>query len=92
MLNSRSLARSLTRSSVQVQMLSPVPTELSDTSEILEGSISADLSFHGSVATGSIASLRDPVDNRITVVSMRCSPWIGSCIKERLVRKIYCCC
>ena len=50
-----------------MRLLSPVPTEL-DSSEFLEGSIADDVSFQASIATGPIASLRDAVDNRITLV------------------------
>ena len=51
-----------------MRLLSPVPTEL-DSSEFLDGSIADDVSFQASVSTGPIASLRDAVDNRITLVS-----------------------
>ena len=54
---------------IQVRLLSPVPTEL-DSSEILEGSIADDVSFQTSVTTGPIASLRDAVDNRVTLVRL----------------------
>ena len=51
---------------LQVQLLSPVCSEKGDVS-LLDSSL-PDISFPPGIAGGPVVGLRDPVDNRITLV------------------------
>ncbi|KAK2177862.1 hypothetical protein NP493_574g00012, partial [Ridgeia piscesae] len=51
----------------EVQLLSPVPTEFNDSSQLLDVSLTDELSFQLGDSQGCISGLRDPVDYRFTL-------------------------
>jgi hypothetical protein len=54
---------------VQVQLLSPVPTEFNESSQLIESLVTEEPSFQQFGYAGSVVtSLRDEVNNRFTAV------------------------
>ncbi|KAI0221452.1 Anaphase-promoting complex subunit 1 [Lamellibrachia satsuma] len=51
----------------EVQLLSPVPTEFNDSSQLLDISLTEELSFQLGDSQGCISGLRDPVDHKFTL-------------------------